>query len=344
METHVSGQINTALIGYGYWGPNIARTMGKIPGVTLHTICDLSDKSLQRARTSHPLAQTTKQIDRIACDSNITTVIISSPASTHFRVASRMIEAGKHILIEKPLTTSVSDADNLISLQKKHQTVAMVGHTFEYNPSVRKIKHIIHKPTFGTVFYMYSTRVNLGQIRGDVNALWNLAPHDISTMNYLLDARPTAVMACGGSFLRKDIEDVAFIMVRYPNNILGQIHISWLDPLKERKMTIVGSKKMLTFDDLDNVIPIRVYDKRADTGEVARGLDTEYKIKLYSGSIHIPRVTFQEPLTEELKHFFHCVRTGQRPLTDLSNGRSVVHVLAACQESLHHKNTWIPIR
>lgn len=344
MNMRPSGHINIALIGYGYWGPNIARTIAKIPSVTLHTICDLSKKCLLLARTSYPHVHTTNSIEHIARDTSIHAVIIASPASTHFRVASRMIEAGKHILVEKPLTTSRHDVDSLISLQQKSGITAMVGHTFEYNTSIRKIKHIIHKPTFGTTFYLCSTRVNLGQIRGDVNALWNLAPHDISTMNYLLDAQPVAVMAFGGSFLRKTIEDVAFIMLKYPGNIIGQIHVSWLDPLKERKMTIVGSKKMLTFDDLDNVIPIKVYDKRVDTGEVARGLDVEYKIKLYSGSIHIPRVTFQEPLTEELKHFFSCIRTGQKPLTDFENGRRVVRVLAACETSLQTKNTWIPIQ
>lgn len=341
--TRTGTQIQVALIGYGYWGPNIARTLAKIPNISLKIICDLNPKSLSRAKQRYPAITVIRDMKRISANKDIDAVIIASPANTHFTIAKQVTSAGKHVLIEKPMTTSMHEADELIKLQELHKTVAMVGHTFEYNASIRRIKHLIHKDTFGEIYYMYSTRVNLGQIRGDINALWNLAPHDISIMTYLLGKLPTKVMASGGSFLRKGIEDVVFILLQYPRNIMAQVHISWLDPLKERKMTIVGSKKMLTFDDLDNVIPIKVYDKRADTGEVARGMDVEYKIKLYSGGIHIPRVQYQEPLMEELKHFFSCIRTNQKPATDLENGRNVVRVLIACQESLKKKNKWIPV-
>jgi predicted dehydrogenase len=219
----------------------------------------------------------------------------------------------------------------------------MVGHTFEYNPTVLKMKKIIKHNNFGKIYYIYSTRVNLGQIRGDVNALWNLAPHDISILNFLLDATPIEVKATGASFLQKDIEDVVFALLKYHDNILAEIHVSWLDPIKERKMTIVGSKKMLIFDDLDNEMPLKIYDKRVDTGEVAKGQSSEYKLKLHSGDIHIPQIEIKEPLLEELRHFFNCIKINRQPLTGLTNGLNVVRVLEACQESIRGKNSWVKI-
>ncbi|KKQ76356.1 MAG: Oxidoreductase, NAD-binding domain protein [Candidatus Daviesbacteria bacterium GW2011_GWF2_38_6] len=335
--------INCALIGYGYWGPNIAKSLNRIKGVNLVVICDKDLGRQAEAKLSYPQAEITNDTDSLFDSTNLDAIIIATPASTHYQLAVRGLKAGKHILIEKPITTNTVEAKSLIELNKKVKKIVMVGHTFEYNPTVLTMKQIIKDDGLGKIYYIYSTRVNLGQIRGDVNALWNLAPHDISILNFLLDTQPFEVMAFGACYLQKGIEDVVFAVLRYQGNILVKIHVSWLDPAKERKMTIVGSKKMLVFDDLDNEMPLKIYDKRVDTGEVARGLATEYKIKLHSGDIYAPQIEKKEPLLEELNHFFGCIRNNKQPLTDLENGLRVVQVLEACQKSLVNKNKWIKI-
>jgi len=288
--------INCALIGYGYWGPNIAKSLNRIKGVNLVVICDKDLGRQAEAKLSYPQAEITNDTDSLFDSTNLDAIIIATPASTHYQLAVRGLKAGKHILIEKPITTNTVEAKSLIELNKKVKKIVMVGHTFEYNPTVLTMKQIIKDDGLGKIYYIYSTRVNLGQIRGDVNALWNLAPHDISILNFLLDTQPFEVMAFGACYLQKGIEDVVFAVLRYQGNILVKIHVSWLDPAKERKMTIVGSKKMLVFDDLDNEMPLKIYDKRVDTGEVARGLATEYKIKLHSGDIYAPQIENKEPL------------------------------------------------
>lgn len=335
--------INCALIGFGYWGPNIARSLNRIKGINLAVICDKDSKKLDEAGILYPQAEITQDVDSLFDNKKLDAIIIASPASTHYELAAKALSKGKHLLIEKPLTITSKQAEDLIGANKKAKKVVMVGHTFEYNPTVLKIKEIIKKGSLGNVFYIYSTRVNLGQIRGDVNALWNLAPHDVSILNFLLDCAPIEVMAIGAAYLQKDIEDVVFIVARYPNKVLAKIHVSWLDPAKERKLIVVGSKKMLVFDDLDNEMPLKIYDKRVDTGEVARGLPTEYKIKLHSGDIYAPQIENKEPLLEELNHFFECIKNSSKPLTDLENGLRVVKVLESCQSSIEHNGKWIKI-
>lgn len=335
--------VTCALIGFGYWGPNIARSISKLNTVNLVAICDQDRKKLEQAKILYPQSYTTNTLEQIWEDPKVDALIIATPANTHYDIAKKSLENNKHILVEKPLAIFSKEVMNLKELNEKKKKIIMVGHTFEFNPAVKKIKQIIHGDNFGKVYYIYSRRVNLGQIRGDVNVLWNLAPHDISIFNFLLDANPLEVMASGACFLQKGIEDVAFVVLRYPNNILAEIHISWLDPAKERKVTIVGSKKMLVFDDLDNEMPLKIYDKRADTGEVAKELPTEYKIKLHSGDIYIPQIESKEPLLEELKHFFECIEKNKHPLTDIDNGLNVVSVLEACQESLRNNSKWIKI-
>lgn len=335
--------INCALIGYGYWGPNIARSIAKLNIINLIAVCDQDEKRLEQVKSLYPQSYITNTPKQIWEDPKIDAVIIASPADTHYEMAVKGLKAGKHLLIEKPLVLTTKEAKELIRINDKAKKVVMVGHTFEFNPTVRKIKQIINEESFGKIYYIYTTRVNLGQIRGDINALWNLAPHDISILNFLLDIGPIEVMTSGACFLQKEIEDVVFAVLRYPNNILAEIHVSWLDPVKERKVTIVGSKKMLVFDDLDNEMPLKIYDKRVDTGEVAKGLSAEFKIKLHSGDIYAPQIESKEPLLEELRHFFECIEKNKQPVTDLNNGLNVVSVLEACQKSLKNNSKWIRI-
>lgn len=335
--------INCALVGYGYWGPNIARSVIRINDVNLKIICDSDDKKLNNAKTLYPHLQFSNNLSDILNDSEIDALIIATPAFTHLKIASQALAKDKHLLIEKPLTVSMVEAKKLQSLNKQYQKIIMVGHTFEYNPAVLKMKEYIQSKEFGQVYYMYSARLNLGQIRGDVNALWNLAPHDVSIFNFLLDGFPKRVISTGATFLQKNTEDVVFVTLEYPNNVYGHIHVSWLDPSKKREMTVVGSKQMLVFDDIDNEMPLKIYDKRADTGDVAKGIPGEYKFKLHSGDIFIPQVEAKEPLLEELKHFFDCIEHNKQPKTDIENGLQVVKVLEACQQSLKKKNIWVKI-
>lgn len=335
--------LSCALLGYGYWGPNIARSITKLRNVNLSAICDQDQQKLLQAKVLYPQVFLSVNPEKIFDDPKIDAVIIATPASSHFKLSLNALKKNKHILIEKPIATSLKEVVSLKKLNEKMNKIVMVGHTFEFNPAIKKIRQIINEQSFGKVYYIYSTRVNLGQIREDVNALWNLAPHDISISNYLLEGIPIEVMASGACFLRKNIEDVVFVILRYPNDILVEMHVSWLDPAKERKLTIVGSKKMLIMDDLNNEMPLKIYNKRADTGEVAKGLSSEYKIKLHSGDIYAPQIESKEPLLEELKHFFECIEKNQQPNTGIDNGLKVIKVLEACQQSLKKNNKWIKI-
>lgn len=332
-----------ALIGYGYWGPNVARAIQKLPNVKLSFICDKDPQKIQNAKRDYPFVETCSDIDIVLNNPNIDAVILATPANSHQFLATETLKSGKHILVEKPLALSTEQVKKIQAAATKSGKIVMVGHTFEYNPATLKTKKIINEASFGNVLYAYSTRVNLGQIRGDVNALWNLAPHDISIFNKLFDSIPTEVMAVGSTFLQTKVEDVVFATLRYPNNITAQIHVSWLDPQKERKLTIVGSKKMLIFDDINNEMPLKIFDKRVETGDVAKGIPGEYKIKLHSGDIYVPQIENKEPLLEELRHFFDCIISNKQPITDIQNGLNVVKVLEGCQISLQESNRWVKI-
>lgn len=335
--------LKCALFGYGYWGPNIARSLNSIPNVVLSTVVDLNPQNFNSLKKINPSIKTTTNPKDVFGDSTIDAVIIATPATTHFNLTNQALNAKKNVLVEKPLTTCLKDAQKIALLQKKADKILMVGHTFEYNPAIIKIKKYIKNNVLGNIYYIYSTRVNLGQIRGDVNALWNLAPHDISILNFLLDDTPEKVSAYGLSVIQKNIEDVVFILLQYPKAVLTQIHVGWLDPSKVRKMTIVGSKKMLLFDDLDNESPIKICDKGVKTAKIAQGHSAEYKIRLHSGDIYAPQIENKEPLTEELKHFFACITKNLKPKTDIQNGLKVVRVLEACQKSLKLNGQWIKI-
>ncbi len=226
--------LNCALIGYGYWGPNIARSIQKLENVQLVAICDFDTTKLKQARLQYPQSSFTSNADEIINNSKIDAIIVATPASTHFQLASKALEHNKHLLIEKPITSHLDEVLMLQKINSKMKKTVMVGHTFEYNPAILKIKDTISNNELGNIYYIYSTRVNLGQIRGDINALWNLAPHDISIFNYLLDSEPIKVMAVGSSFLQKNIEDVVFATLQYPHGIMAEIHLSWLDPAKKK--------------------------------------------------------------------------------------------------------------
>mgnify|MGYP005843985923 FL=1 len=261
---------------------------------------------------------------------------MATPAHTHYAVARAALESGKHVLVEKPLTTDVREGERLIELAQERGLTLMVGHVFEYIPAVWKIKELLDAGELGQVYYAYSTRVNLGRLQKTLNALWSIAPHDISILIYLLGSVPEEVSARGGTYLDAGIEDVVFVHLQFPGGIVAHVHASWLDPCKVRRMTLVGSKKMVLYDDVDSEGKIRVYDKgvlRVGNGPIFG----EFHYKVHSGDIWVPRIEASEPLRNECAHFIECVAEGKQPRTDGRNGLRVVRVLEAAQRSLQRR-------
>ncbi len=327
--------IRCGLIGFGHWGPFLAKSLVKIPNVHLSMICDHDEKKLTVAKKNYPFATLVNDVNQVFNEKTIRAVIIATPVSTHFTLAKKALEKNKDVFIEKPLTDNLADAKKLITLNKKVKKIVMVGHVFEYNPSIIKIKELVKKRALGKIYYIQSSRLNFGQIRKDVNALWNLVSHDISIFNFLFDTIPTACISNGSSSTSSEIDDVVSVTFEYPENLPIYVQATWLYPLKERRITIIGAKKMLLFDDLNTDTPLQLYDKNVRT--------TSSSIKMHSGDTYFPVVEKKEPLFEELKYFFTCIEEKKTPRTDLQNGLRVVKVLEACQKSLKKKNKWINI-
>lgn len=326
--------IKVGVIGVGYWGPNIVRNFADIAGADLVSVADPDSSKVEKMIKRFPYLQGLADGDEIIRDKSIDAVAIITPAETHYDFARRALEAGKHVLVEKPLTLIPAESAALIELAEKKQLTLMVGHTFEYNPAVRMLKEITCRDDFGKILYIYSTRVNLGIFRHGINAMWNLAPHDVSILNYIFDAAPLSVRSLGQSFIKPGIEDVVFLYYEYPSGSVAHVHVSWLDPSKVRRVTVVGEKKMAVYDDLDNEQKLKVYDRGFDSTLFEEGGIRDYQVRLRAGDILSPKIPNTEPLRTECTHFIDCAREGTRPLTDGENGLRVVQALAAAEESL----------
>ena len=334
--------LHVALVGYGYWGPNLARNLFALPDCKLSACCDLDLKKLDEVSALYPGVRTTTDLDSVLGDASIEAVVIATPARSHFALAQKALAAGKHVMVEKPIAMSSAEAEALIALADERRRVLMVGHTFEYNPAVLKIKALIDEGALGDIFYLYSTRVNLGRVQHDLNALWSIAPHDISIMNFLLNAMPLEVSARGARCLGTGVEDVVFADLTYPAGVIAHVHVSWLDPSKVRKMTIVGSKKMIIYDDIDPEGKVRVYDKGAVRVNSHFGYG-EFQYKLRTGDIFIPKIDMTEPLRLECAHFVECALQGKPARTDGWNGLRVVRVLEAAGRSLARNGAPEPV-
>lgn len=321
-----------AMVGVGNWGKNVLRNFASLPNVELKAICDPSPANLKRAAAQFPGVPTMAEVDPILADKSIAAVAIATPASTHHAVAKKALLAGKHVFVEKPMAMSGADATDLAATAEREKTVLMVGHLLEYHPGVDKLKSLVDAGELGALRYLYSQRVNLGVVRTDENAWWSLAPHDISVALHLLGSEPRSVSAQGARFLNPKIEDVVFANLVFEGGVTAHIHVSWLDPHKIRKFTIVGAKKMVTFDDGDSTEKVRIYDKGAD---IALDYQTYGEaISLRSGDIIIPRIESVEPLKIECAHFVDCALNGKTPRSDARDGLRVVRVLEAGQRSL----------
>lgn len=336
--------IKVGVVGCGYWGPNLIRNFFQSRNAELVTLCDINAKNLIEMADLYFVKQVYKDFSQMLKNPKLDAVVIATPAKTHYSLTRLALLHNKHVLVEKPLAFNSEDATKIISLARKKRRVLMVGHTFEFNPAVIKMKECIAQGELGEIHYIYSTRVNLGRVQEDINAMWSLAPHDISILNFILSAMPVKVRAYGNAYINKKIEDVIFVNLEFKGGIVAHIHVSWLDPSKIRKTTVVGSKKMLIYDDIDNEGKIKIYDKGVDRLTLGNSSYGEFQMKLRAGEIVIPKLSLYEPLRKECEHFLDCIENNKKPDTDGENGLRVVRVLEAAQMSLHQKGKIIRIK
>lgn len=324
--------VRIAVVGAGAWGINHVRAMSRTQGAELVMVCDPAELAKERARTIVPRARLENDLDDALAASDVDAVVLATPAKDHATQARRVLNAGKHVLVEKPLALDAADAHAVVLAAETHKRILMVGHLMLFHPAVERLKAMIDSGELGRIYYIYAVRVNLGRVRQDENALWSLAPHDVAMIEYLLSDEPESVSARGGTYLQSRIEDVVFVNLRFRSGVSAQIQVSWLDPRKERRLTIVGSQKMVEFDDVHPVEKIRIYDKGVDRPQSF----TEYAqfLSIRNGDIHIPQIPMVEPLERECRHFVECVAQGKRPITDGQSAMRVVRILEAAQKSL----------
>jgi predicted dehydrogenase len=321
--------ISVGVVGLGYWGPNLARNLAAIPGCELRWLCDPSAEARERLGPSFPGARASGELRELLEDPELDALALATPVATHAELAVRVLGAGKHCLVEKPLATNGADAERAIAAAAQAGKVLMVGHLLEYHPAVTQLKALIDRDELGTLYYLYGNRLNLGKLRADENALWSLGAHDVSVVLYLIDEEPEECLAQGASYVRDGVEDVVFCYLRFPSGIVAHLHLSWLDPHKERRLTVVGARRMATFDDMLVEGKLAIYDKGFDEDTRSWG---EYIAR--SGDMFAPRVPNAEPLRLECEHFLDCIRAGSTPRSDGASGLRVVRVLEQLQRSL----------
>jgi predicted dehydrogenase len=321
--------VSVGVVGLGYWGPNLARNFDLLGETELRWLCDPSDDALSRLTAQFPQAKATVDFDDLLGDESLDAVVIATPVPLHAELAIRALQAGKHVFVEKPLALTVADAEQVCEAADAAGKVLMVGHLLEYHPGVRKLKDVAASGDLGAIRYIYGNRLNLGKVRKDENALWSLGAHDVSVLLHLADEEPDQMHAFGESYMRPPIEDVVFCYLRFPSGLMAHLHLSWLDPHKERRLTIVGSDKMATFDDMELEQKLVIYDKGFDEDYSSYG---EYIAR--SGDVWSPRVSNEEPLRIECRHFAECVSEGKTPISDGRSGLRVVRVLEGLQQSL----------
>lgn len=326
--------LNVGVIGYGYWGPNIVRNFHRPDRSAVSMVCDKSSDMLRRVAQTYPSIPTTTNADDILTSKNIDVVAVVTPVWTHFELAKRALQNGKHVFVEKPFTATTAQALELCELAEKKGLKIMVDHTFLFTGAVRKIRQLIDEGVLGDLYYYDSTRVNLGLFQHDVNVIWDLAPHDLSIMNYLINSQPEAVVATGQKHLNSH-EDIAFITIYFPNNVIAHVNVNWLSPVKVRTTLIGGEKKMLVWNDLEADEKIKVYDKGVDikNREGVYNLLVSYR----SGDMWAPQVPQIEALKLEMDHFVECIEKNQTPISDGHAGHQVVQVLEAAEKSVKNR-------
>ncbi|MBE0476166.1 MAG: Gfo/Idh/MocA family oxidoreductase [Coriobacteriia bacterium] len=326
-----SKPVRVGVVGYGYWGPNLVRNLDRLPDADLVCACDVNDGNLERLKAAYPHLDTSCDLGEMLSRFDVDAVVVASSAPSHFGLAKRALEAGKHVFVEKPLTLTSRDAEELVRLADDRRLTLMVGHLMEYHSAIEWIRDRIAAGDLGEVLYVYGQRLNLGKVRTEENAFWSLAPHDVSIVLYLLGESPDYVSANGAAYVTPGVQDTVFANLHFPSGKMANIHVSWLDPHKVRKFTIVGSKKMLVFDDMEATEKVWIYDKGVEPPEaLPYGAD----LQLRFGEIRVPFIEMSEPLAKEVQHFLDRVTDGETPRSDGRDGLRVVRVLEAVDESM----------
>jgi len=321
-----------AVVGLGYWGPNLVRNFQSLPDVKSVIGVDKDETRLQKAKQRFPNLELSNHLDDVLRSDEVVAVAIATPVSSHYPLGKKVLEAGKHLWVEKPFTAKVSEAESLIHLAEKKGLKIMVDHTFIYTGAVRKMKEVINKGELGDIYYFDSVRINLGLFQHDVNVVWDLAPHDLSIMDYLLHQRPHSVSAIGSCHIGNDLENVAYLTVLFDNNLIAHFHVNWLAPVKIRKVLIGGSKSMLVFDDMENSEKVKIYDKGVDI-KTKEGV-YETLIQYRMGDMRSPKLDQTEALSLATAHFLECIKHNKTPLTDGISGLNVVRLLEASEKSI----------
>jgi len=330
--------IGIAVVGAGAWGKNHIRVFSELPSVRLEYICDSDPSKLQSVQKSYPQSKTVENLELILRDPEVRGIVIASSALSHYSLSKEALLADKDVLVEKPMALNSKEAEEMLEIAEKRERVLMVGHLLIYHPVVDRLKEMMVSGELGKIYYIYTQRVNLGVIRQDENALLSFAPHDLSVILHLLNEEPVMVSAHGESYIQEGIEDVVFLSLQFSDGKMANIHLSWLDPHKLRKITIVGSKKMVVFDDMEVSEKLKIYDK--GVGSPSYSSYGEY-LSLRFGDITIPRIKMVEPLRAEAEHFVQCIESRKTPKTGARDGLKVVKILMAAQQSLKEKG--IPI-
>lgn len=324
--------MKVAVVGAGYWGPNLIRNLTALPKVSKLLVCDRDDARLEAVHARFPQAELTNDLDGLLADSSVEAVLLATPISTHGPLGARILEAKKHLFVEKPLAGCVEDAEKLVALAEKNERVLMVGHTFEYSPPVLRTKQMIDAGELGPIYFISVTRVNLGLHQRDASVIWDLVPHDFSILFYWLNESPSRILACGRDCVQKGIPDVAFVNLTFPSGVVANIEVAWLAPSKLRRTAVVGQRKMLVYDDTENIEKLKIYDQ----GVAYENPESfgEFQLSYRTGDIVSPRLPSTEPLRTEMEHFVECCLTGARPRTDGQSGLRVVRALEAAERSL----------
>lgn len=324
--------VPVGVVGCGYWGPKLVRNLQSLPGADLQMVADLDADRLAHIRGLYPTVQTTTSYEELLA-SSVEAVVVATPVATHFYMARQALLHDKHVLVEKPLTNDSETAKALVDLARERNRVLMVGHTFEYNPAVDYLKDYIASGRLGKVYYINCTRVNLGIFQKDINVIWDLAPHDVSILLYLLGLKPETVSARGAAYVQPEIEDVAYVTLNFPNGVMADVRVSWLDPCKIRRITVVGSKKMIVYDDVEPTEKIKIYDKGVDAPPYSDTME-QFRLSYRYGDITTPAIPGSEPLALETAHFVECCREGATPRSNGQVGWQVVKILEGAQHSL----------
>jgi predicted dehydrogenase len=330
--------IRLGIIGCGYWGPNLIRNFVEITWSEVVMVADLKEERLSHVKSRFPQIQVTQDYLELFAQ-NLDAVVIATPPVTHYQFAKECLEHGLHVLVEKPITINSQHAEELIRLAEAKDLVLMVGHTFEYNAAVHALKQLIDSGELGKIYYVDSARLNLGLFQRNLNVLWDLAPHDISILMYILGQHPVSVSAHGSPCVFEGIHDVVYIDMMFPNDILAHIHVSWLDPCKVRRTTVVGSKKMVVYNDIENSEKIKIYDKGVDKPPYTETY-AEFQFSYRYGDVLIPNIRFSEPLRQECQHFLECIQNRCKPQSGGREGLEVVKVLEAAQKSLNKNGSY----